>query len=466
MHHDDTIAAIATPLGSGGIGIVRLSGALAQSTLRALFTPASSTFTDFRPWTLHRGRFTTPQGHSLDDVLAVYMPGPRTFTGEDVAEIHCHGGQALIATLLEHIVAHKGVRLAERGEFSRRAFMNGRMDLTQAEAVAEMIAAKSTAALHLGAAKLDGLLGKKVTELREQLERLRMELCVAVDFPEEEVECLSTQEFGRVVDNVRTGVLDLLTAYNRSRPWQEGALVVLAGAVNAGKSSTLNALLGYNRALVTDIPGTTRDFLEEGVLIDGLAIQLTDTAGLREALDTVERLGIDRSRERIAAADAVLLVLDGSLGAEGALALGQEGLELARNERTVLLWNKCDVAENITLPPSWAGLEQKCLPISAKQGQGLEVLCAAIKKCVLTGHGDHVLEPEAKDVVPNLRQAQILQEAAEELALLLADIAAHMPYDICAVRLDSSVALLGQITGLDTPDELLDKIFANFCIGK
>ncbi len=468
MNHHDTIAAIATPLGSGGIGIVRISGSLAKATLHKIFRPASKTFSEFRPWTLHRGHFITAQGTVLDDVLGVFMPGPRTFTGEDVAEIHCHGGQALIVALLEHITAQHQVRLAERGEFSRRAFVNGRMDLTQAEAVAEMISAKNTAALHLGAAKLEGLLGEKVIALRQKLERLRMELCVAVDFPDEEVECLSPQEFGRVVDDVRVHVTDLLTAYNRSRPWQEGASVVLAGAVNAGKSSTLNALLGYNRALVTDIPGTTRDFLEEGLLIDGLAIKLTDTAGLREALDTVERLGIDRSRERIAAADAVLLVLDGCLGAEGATALGQEGLELAQKEGTILVWNKCDVASNIDLPSEWQGLQEKCVTISAKQGLGLDVLCAAIKERVLGEQGGAYtpLEPQAKDVVPNLRQALLLQDAAEELSLLLSDVAAQQPYDICAVRLDASVAILGQITGLDTPDELLDKIFANFCIGK
>ncbi len=462
MLYNDTIAAIATPLGSGGIGIVRISGPDAKACLQQVFMSSSEKFKDFRPWTLHRGHFVDITGAMLDDVLAVYMPGPKTFTGEDVVEIHAHGGQMLMATLLESLVG-RGVRLAERGEFSRRALMHGRMDLTQAEAVAEMIAAKSKAALHLGSAKLEGLLGKKVADLREKLEHLRMEVCVAVDFPEEEVECLSPEAFGAVIGEVRQAVEDLLVAYARGRHWQEGASVVLAGAVNAGKSSLLNALLGYNRALVTDIPGTTRDFLEEGLNLDGLAVRITDTAGLREALDTVERMGIARSRERIAEADAVLFLLDGSLGAEAALHLGEEGYALAQNEKTVLIWNKSDIAPSPLLPPSWQDLAKKCILVSAKEGTGLQDLSTAIKAVILQ---ESSTEPEAGDVVPNMRQALLLQDASAELALLLSDITAHVPYDICSVRLDTAVALLGQITGLDSADELLDKIFANFCIGK
>ncbi len=462
MLYHDTIAAIATPLGSGGIGIVRISGPQAKAILQKIFKPGAKNFTDFRPWTLHRGNFIDEQGRALDDVLAVHMPGPNTFTGEEVVEIQAHGGQMLMATLLESIVK-SGARLAERGEFSRRALMNGRMDLTQAEAVAEMISATSKAALHLGSTKLEGLLGQYVVTLRQKLEALRMELCVAVDFPEEEVECLSPEAFAAVIEEVRTALKELFTAYDRSRHWQEGASVVLAGAVNAGKSSLLNALLGYNRALVTDIPGTTRDFLEESLNLDGLAVRVTDTAGLREALDTVERMGIARSRERIAEADAVLLLLDGSLGEQATLSLGEEGLALANNEKTLVVWNKSDIMPQAVLSAPWQELAKKCILVSAKEGKGLDALSAAIKAVILQ---DSTAEPEAGDVVPNMRQALLLQDADAELALLLRDISAHVPYDICSVRLDTAMALLGQITGLDSADELLDKIFANFCIGK
>ncbi len=475
MHLQDTIVAIATPLGSGGIGIIRVSGHYAKDILKKVFVSSAHSFSDFRPWTLHRGRFLDAKGHILDDVLAVYMPAPHTFTGEDIVEIQCHGGQRLMTMILQEILhlssryAHLcHLRLAERGEFSRRALMNGRMDLTQVEAVAEVISAKSHVALQLGSAKLEGLLSKKVLELRQKLERMRMELCVALDFPEEDVQCLPPHEFALVIKDVHTSVEELLTAYNRSRPWQEGAAVVLAGAVNAGKSSTLNALLGYQRALVTDIAGTTRDFLEEELHIDGLTIKLIDTAGLREAIDSVEQLGIAQSRSRIASAELVLLVLDGSLNEEAALSLGEEGFTLAKYANTLIVWNKCDLAPKVILPDSWKAFEDKSVRISAATGEGLDVLCAKIKDALLTSQDTPAggMEPKAGDVVPNLRQAELLRMAAQELHFLHHDVVSQMPYDICAVRLDVAISSLGQITGLDTPDELLDKIFATFCIGK
>ena len=464
MQQDDTIAAVATALGMGGIGIVRISGPQAKGILSRMFLPLSPRFSQFRPWTLHRGRMLDATGAAVDDVLAVFMPGPRTFTGEDVAEIQCHGGPAILRTALETVVALGG-RLAERGEFSRRALLHGRMDLTQAEAVAEMIAAPGRDALRLGTAKLDGVLGQRVSALRARLEDLRLALCVAVDFPEEEVECLAPQAFAAVVDDVIRAVDALLQGRRRCRCWQEGVSVVLGGAVNAGKSSLLNALLGRSRALVTDIPGTTRDFLEEFVDIDGLPVRLTDTAGLRCSEDAVERLGIARSRERLAAADIVLLVLDGSLGPRAFDALGEEGEAVLRQPGppVLLVWNKTDLVPEPDIPASWREAAAGCVGVCARTGEGLEALTAAIRGLVLQWGGG---EPRPGDVAPNVRQAAALERAREELALLGADIAAGFPYDVCAVRLDASVAVLGEITGADTPAQVLDRVFETFCIGK
>ncbi len=462
MFNDDTITAIATPFGAGGIGIIRISGKNAKHILARVFLPNSSGFVNFRPWTLHRGRFINEQGQLIDDILAVYMPGPKTFTGEHVAELHCHGGQAILQVVLETLVSH-GARLAEHGEFSRRAFINGRMDLTQAEAIAEMIAAQNPTALKLGSNKLNGLLGKYILTLRENLEHLRISLNVSLDFLDDEVECLSPDEFVSIIHDIRKAIEKLLQTYERYRHWQEGATIALAGAVNAGKSSLLNTLIGYNRALVTDTPGTTRDFLEERINIDGLSVCLTDTAGLRATEDTVESLGIERGRERIAVADIVLLVLDGSLGCDALSTLLEEDKALIAKNNTIIVWNKSDLNPNVSLPKPWDKYIHKCVVLSATNAHGIDELCAQIKNTLLRAN---ISEPKETEIVPNIRQASLLQKAAAELSILAADIGNGLPYDVCSVRLDSAVCLLGQITGLDSNDEMLDKIFSTFCIGK
>lgn len=475
---EDTIAAIATPPGSGGIGIIRVSGPLARSVLDARFVPASPAFRGFRPWTLHRGTALDAAGEELDDVLAVFMPGPRTFTGEDVAEWHCHGSPAVLEALLESLLA-AGARLAERGEFTRRAFLNGRMDLTQAEAVAEMIAAPSREGARLAAARLHGLLGARMSALRETLEKLRAGICLAVDFPEEETDCLSREDLLAGVTAVDEAVAGLLAAFERARGWREGVTAALAGPVNAGKSSLMNALLGRERAIVAAHPGTTRDFLEEAVRLDGLPVRLIDTAGLRGAtarLDPAEAQGIRLGRDKTAGADVVFLVFDGAR-VKGAIPpeLAPLAAEFGgRGGRIILVWNKRDIAP----PPAgwgdawsaaWRGAAagEDPLPltvaVSARTGEGLEELARLARRVALTGLSS---ADEGDALAPNLRQATVLRRLREELALLAADARAGVPYDVCAVRLEGAVAALAEITGLDTPDEVLNRIFASFCIGK
>lgn len=459
MSMTDTITAIATPAGAGGIGIIRLSGPKAKAILARMFLPLSPRFSNFRPWTMHRGRIVDTAGDPLDDVLAVFMPAPRTFTGEDVAEIHCHGGLALVRTLLETTMTF-GARLAERGEFTRRAFLNGRMDLTQAEAVAEMIAAPTRAALRVGAAKLDGLLSRRVEAIRRQLEQVRMTLCVTLDFSEDDVPLLQPAEFLTSISEIIDAVQTLCRGYERSRCWQEGALVVLAGAVNVGKSSLLNALLGRNRALVTDIPGTTRDFLEELLDIQGLPVRLTDTAGLRHTEDIVEQLGVARSRERMDEADVVLLVVDGS---KGLTQPDWDMVESVDKQRLVLVWNKADLAPHADIPDLWRQRVAAVAVVCAHTGEGLDALCQTLYGVVVAQNGQ---EPAAGELAPNMRQSASLQRALEDLNALRADIVAEIPYDVCSVRLDSAATALGEVTGLDSPDEMLDRIFSTFCIGK
>lgn len=463
-----TIAAVATAPGAGGIGIVRLSGPRAKDILARLFLPLSSGFVNFRPWRLHHGRVLDSHGEPLDDVLAVFMPGPHTFTGEDVAEIHCHGGIYIVQAVLESAL-RLGARQARRGEFSRRAFCNGRMDLSQAEAVAELVAAPSREAVRFGLSRLDGLLGRRVRALRTELDALRAQMCLAVDFPEEEVESLPPDAFARRILTVRQAVTDLLRAQRRARVMQQGAQVVLAGAVNAGKSSLMNALLGRRRALVTDIPGTTRDFIEEGCDLDGLPIRLVDTAGLRETAEDVEHLGIALSREKLAQADAILLVVDGgALGEAGAAAdvcpepAAAEVLATAGDIPVLLVWNKADLCDPAVFPPRWAG-EIPALRLCARSGAGLDELAALLRAAILAGAAE---TPPEDGLAPNARQALALERAGEELDALHADILAQTPYDCCAVRLDAATACLDEVTGSNSTEEVLNSIFEQFCIGK
>lgn len=456
MNACDTIAAIATPLGQGGIGIIRISGPASLHILRALFRPSSSHFSDFRPWMLHHGTITDGV-EPLDDVLAVAMPGPRTFTGEDVAEIHCHGGSGVLSAVLEAAVRH-GARHAERGEFTRRAFLNGRIDLTQAEAVAEMIAAPAREGLRLAQAKLDGLLGKRVAELRERLDQLRMQLCVAVDFPEEDVDCLAPDAFIATIGEVCDGVRQLAAGYERTRCWQDGAMVVLAGQVNAGKSSLMNALLGRRRAIVTDQPGTTRDFIEEPLNLGGLLVRIVDTAGLRESGDIVEQEGVRMSRDLMQQADLVLLVVD---AVSGVGAAEHELLRQADSSKTLVVLNKMELAGG-PFPDSVEGFP--CVAVSAVRGDNIEVLAEAVRRQVLAASGAG--EPNAGELAPNLRQAESLNRAQAELVALVDDVRSGVPYDLCGVRLESACAALSDVTGESTPEAILNRIFSSFCIGK
>lgn len=464
----DTIAAVATPPGAGGIGIVRLSGPRAKEVLARMFLPLSAQVENFRPWFLHRGRVLDWNGEAIDEALAVFMPGPRTFTGEDVAELQCHGGPFLVQAVLESALRH-GARQAQRGEFSRRAFVNGRMELSQAEAVAELIAAPSREALRYGLNRLEGLLGKRTDELRAELETLRAQMCLAVDFPEEEFEGLEPTALMEAIDKVMLPLRRLLAGSRRAQVVQHGALVVLAGGVNAGKSSLLNALLGRDRALVTDIPGTTRDFLEETCNLEGLPVRLTDTAGLRQGAEEVERLGVDRSRKKLSEADAVVLVLDGgALGEAGAAAevcpdeAAREVLESVGDAPLLVVWNKCDLCMPKTFPPRWAGA-RTCCAISALSGTYIEALAATLRDLLLRGGATNAPED---GLAPNARQSLALEAALRELAALRGDVAAGQPYDCCAVRLDMAAAHLGEVTGLSSPAEVLNSIFDQFCIGK
>jgi tRNA modification GTPase len=452
----DTIAAIATAVaaGAGSVAIVRLSGPQAEAIGRRLFVAPGA-----QVWESHRvlyGHVVDPaDGRRVDEALLLPMRAPRSFTREDVVEFHCHGGLVAVRRVLELVLA-AGARLAGPGEFSQRAFLNGRLDLTRAEAVAEMIAARSQRAAELAMAGLDGGLQRRIGGLRERLLDQLAELEARVDF-EEDLPPLDGTLVRAELEAVR-GELERLVADSRQgERLREGLRVAIVGRPNVGKSSLLNLLSRRERAIVTDLPGTTRDLLESDLVLEGVPLTLLDTAGIRATDDRVERLGIERSRQALAGADAVLLLFDLPAGWSPA---DQELRELVPEGVPLLLvGNKSDA-----LPPGAAPTrvppEGPLVTISALTGAGRDDLVAALLG--LCGAGD----VQGLQVALNGRQRELAAAAATSLERSLETAALGLPWDFWTIDLRGAIAGLGAITGEEVSEAVLDRIFSRFCIGK
>ncbi len=452
----DTIAAVATPPGEAGIGIVRLSGPQAESIARRLFRPR-------RPrdsWQSHRlylGDFLDSQGHVLDEVLLTLMRAPQSYTQEDVVEIHCHSGYAVLRAVLGEVLA-QGARLARPGEFTLRAFLSGRLDLSQAEGVLEVIQARTQASLRVAAAHLGGGLARPLGVLRAALLGVLAQIEAALDFPEEAAE-LSPGALREELAGPLKDLQRLLKTYRQGRLLREGVKVVLAGRPNVGKSSLLNRLLDADRAIVTDIPGTTRDVIEETLTLGGVALCVSDTAGLREARDLVEEMGVARSRDHMSQADLILYVVDGSepLSEEDARVLG----ELAERPVLVVL-NKRDLPAKLNVDDLRRYSSQPAVEISALTGQGLKNLEEALVELVLGGG----VQTEG-EIITQSRHAGLLNRAEEALGRgqgLLEQ--AGPPWELAALEVKEALLALGEITGEEVGDAVLDHIFSQFCIGK
>ena len=458
----DTIAAIATPPGFGGVGVVRVSGPDSAALAARLFRSARPGFAGFRPSVLHHGTLVDAQGQPLDDVLAVFMPGPASYTGEDAFELHCHGSPAVLETALAACFA-LGARPAQAGEFTRRAFLAGKLDLTQAQAVAELAASATRRQASLALTRLEGLMGRRVRALRARLEALRQNVCLAVDFPEDEVECLDPEAFAAEVQAVAENVDELTRTHRQAKPFREGLLAVLAGPVNAGKSSLLNALLGRERAIVSHQPGTTRDFLEERLDLAGLPVRLADTAGLRAASDAVERSGVAMSRKLMDEADLILVVADGSLDFPSEGLCGEQGPLTLDPARTLGVVSKSDLPRSVRDPAlALAALGVETVAVSARTGQGLAELTGRMRARLLAGRD----MPTDDQPAPNAREAALLEEASRALDALLRETRAGLPPDLLGVHLESACQPLSSIIGEITSQEVLDAIFSQFCIGK
>jgi tRNA modification GTPase len=387
------------------------------------------------------------------------MPGPKSYTGEDVLEINCHGGPAVVQMILERVL-EQGARLAGPGEFTLRAFFNDRLDLSQAEAVAELVSAPTQVGVGLAGSKLAGGLSKRVKALKDDLESLQAGLSADFDFPEESGGGLDQEDMLRVIDRVGQDLHKLLQNHEQHACFQEGARVVLSGRVNVGKSRLLNTILGRSRAIVTDVPGTTRDYLEEAVNLEGLPVRLVDTAGLRQTQDEVEKAGLDHGRDLVSRADLVCLVLDLSRDPD------REELDLALRlgpDKTLVAANKCDLVETRGLSLDWfesRGFDW--VPVSARTGQGVDRLTQKVRSR-LVGQGR---EPVQGELVPNIRQRDMLASARKSLEEFRAALKQSMSSDLLIVHLEEVSRALGEITGEITTEDVLERIFSSFCIGK
>lgn len=443
MRNDrDTIAAIATAQGEGGIAIVRVSGPGALKALEAVFArqprPGS-----WQPNRLYYGHMME-RGRRVDEAMAVYMAAPRSYTREDVCELHVHGGRYAAEKALQ-LVLNQGVRAAEPGEFTLRAFLNGRIDLSQAEAVMAMISASGEAAARAAMRELGGALTKFVDEVSRRLTDLLALIEAGVDFPEE-VDERATRE--RLEDSIRGMIRELEAAVdeNAARIVREGLTVALAGAPNAGKSSLMNAILKTDRAIVTPVPGTTRDVLSERVRVKGLDMTLLDTAGIRETRDEIELQGVLRAKKAVESADQVILVVDGSIP-EGE---AEKALLKAADGRTLVVLNKCDLG----VDPGRRGLR-----VSAKTGEGLDGLLDELK-----ARADSFGAGEALLTRP--RHIDCAKRAISSLSDALSSLAGGVPQDLISVDLMAALSALGEITGKCAPDEVISAVFRNFCVGK
>jgi tRNA modification GTPase len=442
----DTIVAIATAPGAGGVGMLRVSGPQALRIATALGCPP------LQPRHAHYARFRDAAGEVLDDGIALYFPNPRSFTGEDVVELQGHGSPVVLQQLVARCVA-LGARQARPGEFSERAFLNGKLDLAQAEAIADLIAASDTRAARAARRSLDGVFSRRVDDAGEQLVRLRIHVEAAIDFADEPLDTLGGEQVRVGLGEVLRALVTLRADAERGRKLRDGLHAVLVGPPNAGKSSLLNALAGSERAIVTDIAGTTRDTLRETIRIDGLELTLVDTAGLREGGDAIEREGMRRARAEMQRTDLAIIVLDARDPQAGHAAVADA---IADVPQQLWIHNKSDLLE--ALP---ADIDANVVHVSAATGQGLELLHTRLRELASGSAGDSVegeFSARARHVDAITLAIGHAERAEAELV--------HEHLELAAEELRLAHEALGEITGRMSADDLLGRIFSSFCIGK
>ena len=456
---DDTIAAISTPVGQGGIGIVRLSGAGALSIADRIFRSRNRRDPSAVPSRrMLYGHITDPaDDHRVDEVLLSVMHAPKSYTGEDVVEINCHGGMVSVRNILE-LVLRQGARLAEPGEFTKRAFLRGRIDLSQAEAVLDIINAKTEESMKIASEQLGGRLTERLGELRKKLIEISAFAEAYIDFPEDEIETASKGEMVKGLAEARNEISRLSDTFNEARFFRDGLSVAIVGRPNVGKSSLLNTLLSKDRAIVTDLPGTTRDLIEDYLNIKGLPIRIMDTAGIRNSDEIVEQQGIRRSMQAIEHADFIIALFDGSEPHR------QEDLDLMdiiKDKKAVVVISKADLPLRLSVGTIMAD-GGPLLSLSTVTGEGVEQL----KTAIIESNIHDWKEGHEGLVVTNMRHKTALDSAAESLQRAAGLLSGNEPLELFSIEMREALNRIGEITGAITTDDILDKIFSSFCIGK
>ncbi len=455
MYVEDTIAAIATPVGSGGIGIIRISGSGAISIAEQVFVKQGNG--GFESHRFYYGRIVdSTNGTLIDEGMAVLMRAPRSYTREDVLELHCHGGYLVVQRVLEACI-RAGARLSDAGEFTRRAFLNGRIDLCQAESIIDLINSRTEMSLAFAQSQREGALSARLRDICSFLRNALALIEAFIDFPEDDLDETSQQLIEDFVSKAREELVALISTFEHGKALRDGVSVLLAGKPNVGKSSLLNALTQDQRAIVSHLPGTTRDIIEEVVSIEGLPVRIIDSAGIRHSHDEIEQEGIRRTLEKLALADLVLFLVDGSRPFDDqdrylASAIG--------TKRLITVLNKSD------LP---CVLDEQCLPagptvvrISTKDGNGLQALRDAIFACFV---GEQLSSCEHV-ALTTVRHRDIVSRALAALDIFSSQLSSGASGELLSIDLRESLAAIGEITGETTPDAILDIIFSSFCIGK
>lgn len=451
---NDTIVAISSAVGEGAIGIVRMSGENAYDILCKIFTPVHN----FETRKMYYG-VIKKEDVVLDEVMAVYMAAPKTYTKEDIVEIYCHGGIISIKRVLDYIL-ELGVRMAEPGEFTQRAFLNGRLDLSQAEAVMDLISAKTEKGFDLAYNQLEGHLSQKIDKVRQRLLKVVAHLEVCIDYPEEDIEDMTYDEIETAFKEVKAEISTLLDHADNGRIIREGIKIAIIGKPNVGKSSLLNALLKEARAIVTDIAGTTRDIIEEHLNIQGIPIRIIDTAGIRETSDQIEQIGVERSKEIFNEADMILFVLN---GAEKLSDEDKELIELVSNKKSIIIINKMDLETQI----EWNHIEtsfdgRSIIKTSLLNDEGIHHVEKAIVDMVYDGD----LTASNDQLLSNSRHIQAVKAALTSIDGALTATLNRMPYDFIEVDTFDCLESLGKITGETIESDIVKQIFGQFCLGK